>query len=38
MLKGFSEDDRNDMIENGEIKVTCEFCSSTYRFAPETVG
>jgi molecular chaperone Hsp33 len=38
MLKGFSEEDRNDMIENGEIKVICEFCSSTYRFAPETLA
>ena len=34
MLRNFSEADRNDMIENGEIKVTCEFCSSEYRFEP----
>ena len=38
MLKGFSEGDRQDMVENGEIKVVCEFCSSTYRFAPETLA
>ncbi len=38
MLKGFSAEDRDDMIENGEIKVTCEFCSTVYRFAPETLG
>jgi molecular chaperone Hsp33 len=38
MLKGFTVDDRNDMIENGEIKVSCEFCSTTYRFSPETLG
>ena len=31
MLKGFSPEDRDDMIENGEITVTCEFCSTTYR-------
>lgn len=38
MLKGFTVDDRNDMIENGEIKVSCEFCSTTYRFSPETLA
>ena len=38
MLKNFSEDDRKDMVENGEIKVICEFCSSAYRFAPETLA
>jgi molecular chaperone Hsp33 len=37
MLLGFSEEDRNDMVENGEIKVTCEFCSTAYRFDPETL-
>jgi len=35
MLRNFSAEDRNDMIENGEIKVICEFCSSEYRFRPE---
>ena len=38
MLRNFSAGDRNDMIENGEIKVTCEFCSSEYRFRPEALG
>lgn len=37
MLKGFSDEDRKDMIENGEIKVICEFCSTAYRFDPETL-
>jgi len=37
MLKSFSQDDRDHMVENGEISVTCEFCSANYRFAPETV-
>ncbi len=23
------------MVENGRITVTCEFCSSTYVFAPD---
>jgi molecular chaperone Hsp33 len=37
MLKSFSQDDRDHMVENGVISVTCEFCSSTYVFAPEDV-
>ncbi len=32
MLDGFSEDDRRHMTQNGEIRVTCEFCSATYAF------
>jgi len=38
MLKSFSDDDRNHMVENGRIEVTCEFCSATYEFAPAEVG
>lgn len=34
MLRSFPQGDRDHMIENGVISVTCEFCSSTYRFAP----
>jgi molecular chaperone Hsp33 len=37
MLKSFSQDERNDMVENGKITVTCEFCSSTYLFKPEEI-
>jgi molecular chaperone Hsp33 len=37
MLKSFSQEDRDHMVENGEISVTCEFCSANYRFAPEDV-
>jgi len=37
MLKSFPQDDRDHMVEDGMISVTCEFCSSTYRFAPEDV-
>lgn len=35
MLASFSEDDRADMIKDGWIEVTCEFCSSVYTFTPE---
>jgi molecular chaperone Hsp33 len=38
MLKSFSQDDRDHMVENGKISVTCEFCSSQYVFEPEEVG
>jgi molecular chaperone Hsp33 len=34
MLRNFSEQDRTDMIENGAIKVVCEFCSTPYVFTP----
>jgi len=34
MLKSFSQDDRDHMVEDGRISVTCEFCSASYLFAP----
>ena len=37
MLRSFSQDDRDHMVESGTISVTCEFCSASYRFAPEDV-
>ena len=37
MLKSFSQDDRDHMVENGVISVTCEFCNSKYVFKPEDV-
>jgi molecular chaperone Hsp33 len=37
MLRRFPEDDRAAMVENGEISVTCEFCSANYRFSPEAI-
>jgi len=38
MLKSFSQDDRDHMVEDGKISVTCEFCSANYQFAPSEVG
>ncbi len=38
MLRSFSAQDRDDMVENGRITVTCEFCSSTYVFAPDELA
>jgi molecular chaperone Hsp33 len=35
MLRSFSQDDRDHMVENGVITVTCEFCNSTHRFDPK---
>ncbi len=34
MIKGFSAEDRADMVEDGAIKVVCEFCSTPYVFKP----
>ena len=39
VLKSFDADERQDMVEaDGKIRVTCEYCSRVYAFAPETVG
>jgi molecular chaperone Hsp33 len=38
MLKSFSQDDRDHMVENGKISVTCEFCSRNYVFEPAEVN
>jgi len=38
MLNSFSQDDRDHMVEDGRISVTCEFCSANYEFAPHEVG
>jgi molecular chaperone Hsp33 len=37
MLLSFSQDDRDHMVEDGKISVTCEFCSANYVFAPGEV-
>ena len=34
IVRQFDADERRDMVEDGEIVVTCEFCSSSYRFDP----
>src|SRR6202048_3680053 len=34
MLRSFSQNDRDRMVENDKITVTCEFCNSTYVFDP----
>jgi molecular chaperone Hsp33 len=38
MLRRFSTDERSEMVENGVISVTCEFCSTRYAFAPAEVA
>jgi molecular chaperone Hsp33 len=38
MLRSFSQDDREHMVENGVISVTCEFCNANYVFAPTEIG
>jgi molecular chaperone Hsp33 len=38
MLQSFPQEDRDDMVEDGKITVTCEFCSSTYVFEPAEIA
>src|ERR1700754_618008 len=38
MLKSFTPKDRADMVKDGKVAVTCEFCSSVYEFTPEEAG
>lgn len=34
LLRRFSSEDLQDMVVDGEVWVTCEFCNSRYRFDP----
>ena len=38
MLKSFEAKDRAEMVKDGKVVVTCEFCSSVYQFTPEEAG
>ena len=38
MLKSFAPQDRADMVKDGKVVVTCEFCSSVYEFTPVEAG
>src|SRR5882762_11393347 len=38
MLASFAPKDRADMVKDGKVVVTCEFCSSVYQFTPEEAG
>src|SRR6516165_4312466 len=38
MLRSFPQNDREQMVENGRITVTCEFCNASYVFAPGDVS
>jgi molecular chaperone Hsp33 len=38
MLKSFAPGDRTDMVKDGKVVVTCEFCSSVYEFTPAEAG
>jgi molecular chaperone Hsp33 len=37
MLRRFTAQERADMVQNGRIGVTCEFCSTHYALTPEEV-
>lgn len=38
MLNSFDQADRAQMVENGKVVVTCEFCSTVYEFTPQEAG
>jgi len=38
VLDSFSKAELADMVVDGEIVATCQFCGAAYRFAPEEVG
>jgi molecular chaperone Hsp33 len=38
MLKSFTPQDRADMVQDGKVVVTCEFCSSVHQFTPHEAG
>jgi molecular chaperone Hsp33 len=38
VLKGFPESDRVEMVDNGRVVVTCEFCGRRYPFEPAEIG
>src|SRR4030081_1758239 len=38
MLGNFAPKDRADMVKDGKVVVTCEFCSSVYEFTPQEAG
>jgi molecular chaperone Hsp33 len=38
MLKSFAAKDRAEMVKDGKVVVTCEFCSSVYEFTPREAG
>lgn len=37
VLKGFSPEEFDDMLEDGQVKVTCEFCNAGYDFLPSEI-
>ena len=38
MLKSFEPKDRAEMVKDGKVVVTCEFCGSVYEFTPTEAG
>jgi molecular chaperone Hsp33 len=38
MLASFAANDRAEMVKDGKVVVTCEFCSSVYQFTPQEAG
>ena len=37
-IKGFSDEEKDTIVEDGAIEATCEFCGTVYRFEPDDVA
>lgn len=37
-IRAFSEDEKADIVEEGAVEATCEFCGTVYRFAPDEIA
>jgi molecular chaperone Hsp33 len=35
VLRRFSAEERAQMVEDGKVTATCQYCSETYTFTPE---
>jgi molecular chaperone Hsp33 len=38
VLRSFPQEERAGMVEDGRVRVTCEFCGRRYEFDPEEIG
>lgn len=38
ILSHFGSDELGEMLEDGRVVVTCQFCSAVYRFDPDEIG
>ena len=37
-IKGFSKEEKAEIVEDDVVEATCEFCGTVYRFAPDEIA